>query len=549
MGREFVAVGLTGKISRSYDGVNWTEIVVPGFAGENFSDICSGPAFGNPTWMATGSMAGVIWSRDAVEWTQRTDGRSPAVTLPVFGTCATDGAGTWVACSQSQTTPWRAIGDPATSFWDQQTTSLAHAVFNIRYGNLFVAITQFGELASSSDGGTWTNRTTGMNTSQDWLQDATYGGSLWVAMGGGGSGANEFKTLTSSNGTTWSLHTIASLVDHYGSAVAYGNGTYVVVGSDDFTNGFVATSSDGVTWTTNSQVFSAFDNFNDVAYTNGVWVATANDGSIWETTNPASTWTQRATGFYSVASVTSGEAVYFITADSVIIGGLTATFPADAVIVEPGFRFYADAVIFKGQSRSFAADAAITWFVSGSNESRNPHDRGEQHFGTMPATLVSYDLFGSVEQKLRYIWDRVALYESGGLKEASFTAAAAFRRVIAGAFTADAAIGSPSSLVTGSWTFDSVIKRIQSATFSANADIKRTQTGAAQANAVVRRIAAGTFTADAYLFSGVTGSFTGNAILKKTVTGSFSADAVIGSTGESGLLGDHILGTHRLGGE
>lgn len=294
----WIALGESGKTSLSGDALSW---VLNTVGSGNFADVCYGLAYGNPRWMAVGSMLGVMYSGDAELWNQKITGHTPSGTLPNFHTCATDGVGTWVVCKLSETTPWRAIGDPATSFWDRQTTSLAHAIWAIRFGGgLFVAVTQYAELATSSDGSTWNNQTTALDTSNDWLQDVCYGGGLWVAMGGGGAGYNEFKILVSSDGSTWDLYTISpALDDYYGNAIAYGNGLFVVVGY----SGFVATSPNGVDWTLRDPGHT--DDLNDVAYVDGLWVSVGPGGKLYETTDPTGAWTAQTSGFGSTAITTA----------------------------------------------------------------------------------------------------------------------------------------------------------------------------------------------------------------------------------------------------
>lgn len=71
----------------------------------------------------------------------------------------------------------------------------------------------------------------------------TYGNNLFVAIGPN-------RSMTSSDGITWSSLDLASGTNIW-SSIVYGNGTYVVVGgySDNFS---AMTSSNGIDWTVRS---------------------------------------------------------------------------------------------------------------------------------------------------------------------------------------------------------------------------------------------------------------------------------------------------------
>ena len=62
----------------------------------------------------------------------------------------------------------------------------------------FVAVGQSGIILTSSDGTTWTSRTSGTSNN---LQGVTYGNSTYVTVGDGGT------ILTSADGTTWTSRT------------------------------------------------------------------------------------------------------------------------------------------------------------------------------------------------------------------------------------------------------------------------------------------------------------------------------------------------------
>ena len=99
---------------------------------------------------------------------------------------------------------------------------------------LFVTVGHSGTILTSSDGTSWTERTSGTSMS---LRGVTYGNGLFVTVGDRGT------ILTSSNGTSWTGRNSGTSVDL--REVTYGNGLFVTVGRS-FT---FLTSSDGFSWT------------------------------------------------------------------------------------------------------------------------------------------------------------------------------------------------------------------------------------------------------------------------------------------------------------
>ena len=81
---------------------------------------------------------------------------------------------------------------------------------------LFVTVGDNGIILTSSDGISWTKRTSGTTKN---LYGVTYGNSTFVTVGDNGT------ILTSSDGTTWTSRTSNTSKDLYG--VTYGNNTFV----------------------------------------------------------------------------------------------------------------------------------------------------------------------------------------------------------------------------------------------------------------------------------------------------------------------------------
>ena len=99
----------------------------------------------------------------------------------------------------------------------------------------FIAVGNSGTILTSSDGITWTSRT---SAPHHHLFGVSHGGSTFVTVGNGGT------ILTSSDGTSWTSRT--SGTDQELQGITYGVSTFVAVGGNK-----IITSSDGTSWTLN----------------------------------------------------------------------------------------------------------------------------------------------------------------------------------------------------------------------------------------------------------------------------------------------------------
>ena len=69
--------------------------------------------------------------------------------------------------------------------WTKKTSGISHFLWGVTYGNgLFVTVGQSGTILVSSDGNTWTERTSGTSNS---LRGVTYGNGLFVTVGQSGT--------------------------------------------------------------------------------------------------------------------------------------------------------------------------------------------------------------------------------------------------------------------------------------------------------------------------------------------------------------------------
>ena len=159
----------------------------------------------------------------------------------------------------------------------------------------FIAVGTSGTILTSTNGTTWTSKTSDIfsdngTSNTDTHNGVTYGNSTFVTVG--------FSTIsTSLDGTSWDNGTSGISNSLYG--VTYANSTFVATGD----SGTILTSSDnGSTWT--SRIFT-YDNgtttnyttnsLNDITYGNSTFVATGSSGTIL-TSSDGSTWTSRTSG-------------------------------------------------------------------------------------------------------------------------------------------------------------------------------------------------------------------------------------------------------------
>jgi hypothetical protein len=142
------------------------------------------------------------------------------------------------------------------------------------------------QLKSSTNLTTWTNRTKAITGS---IQALVWDGTNSKFIGVGSRSAGSFRSMYSTNGTTWtaSLTGSAQL-----NAVATNAGTTVAAGN----SGDMQTSTDGgVTWTSQTSSFGS-TTIRSVAYFNGLWFAGGDSGTMATSTDTV-TWTQRTSTF------------------------------------------------------------------------------------------------------------------------------------------------------------------------------------------------------------------------------------------------------------
>jgi len=159
---------------------------------------------------------------------------------------------------------------------------------------LFVTVGDNGIILTSSDGISWTKRTSGTTKN---LYGVTYGNSTFVTVGDNGT------ILTSSDGTTWTNKRTSSGTTKNLYGVTYGDGLFVTVGD----NATILTSSDGTTWTERDGLRSKWATpkyLKGVTYRKKLFVAVGRNGLILNSPDGI-TWKQRKSGTkYNLVGIT-----------------------------------------------------------------------------------------------------------------------------------------------------------------------------------------------------------------------------------------------------
>lgn len=182
---------------------------------------------------------------------------------------------------------------PSTSLtWTQRATT-GNLINSIAYNgsNLWVAAGNNGTLYSSSDGATWTSRTSGFGVNT--IRKVAFGNNLWVAVGDNGT------ITTSSDGTTWTART-SNMSTNSISDVIYANSLWVAVGDGggSTNTGGITYSTDGLTWTRKSQTLTVGAVYNSVIWNGTNWIIGADNSTnnYLYASAPSGTWTAGASG-------------------------------------------------------------------------------------------------------------------------------------------------------------------------------------------------------------------------------------------------------------
>lgn len=249
----FVAVGNSGTILTSPDGVNWTSRT-SGIS-EGLNRICYAKSPG--LFVAVGNNGVILSSSDGINWISRTSG----ISSTLKGICYSEKRHLFVAVSSAILT------SPDGITWTNRgyASSIKYDVCYSDKLDLFVTLGTSGVLLTSSDGTTWASGNTGITTQIDRL---IYSEEKELFVGVGTSGT----VITSTDGLNWVSRKIGT---YELFSVAYSTLTnyFVAVGDRG-----IYTSPDGFSWQKISTVTSRGVSSSLVL---GAFVAVGNSGAVY----------------------------------------------------------------------------------------------------------------------------------------------------------------------------------------------------------------------------------------------------------------------------
>jgi len=157
----------------------------------------------------------------------------------------------------------------------------------------FFAVGSEGSILQSDNSQTWI--TVSINPRED-IQDIEYAAGHFVAVGGSpyyiGGPSGSAAVFSSTNGADWNA-TLTNLFNQL-SAVAYGNGMWIVCGDD----GGIYTSGDAMNWTNNSLLPTTHD-LHELVFGNGRFIAfAASRDLVYHSTNGVN-WVSNQTALVS----------------------------------------------------------------------------------------------------------------------------------------------------------------------------------------------------------------------------------------------------------
>ena len=231
----YVAVGYSavgwGSIFTSADGIDWTNSIWEGTLWPLYGAVYG--TYANGEFVAVGQGGNILSSADGATWTEFGVGAYPRLQAVAHGGGQFVAVGTYGAILTS----------PDGATWTSHDLGSDAALFGVAYGNgQFVAVGAGGVVLTSPDGVTWTSRDSGLgSTPLGVLYGVGYANGEFVAVGFGQSDAPACIPMIATSGDGGATWTTRDPGPAYApSAIAYGNGRFVVVGGSG--HGLIAQS-------------------------------------------------------------------------------------------------------------------------------------------------------------------------------------------------------------------------------------------------------------------------------------------------------------------
>lgn len=260
----FVAVGTNGRLMTSSDGgITWISRT------SSFGTTLITAVEWNPdldVFCAVGAAGKIATSPDGITWTQQASPFGATVTINDIAYGNGWGAGYFVAVASDGTIE---ASDTGGASWQTSTTPFGGTSIEcIGFGNdRFVAAGAGGKLATSHYGlNNWVLRTSEFGT--DTITVSFFGRGIHVIAGHAG------KVAVSSDGSTWTLRTTNVIWNLYGGGFSEELGVFVIAGQTG-----LFTSYDGSLWTLRTATFNP-DAALGVATGGNTIVVTAESGKV-----------------------------------------------------------------------------------------------------------------------------------------------------------------------------------------------------------------------------------------------------------------------------
>jgi hypothetical protein len=309
----FVAVGSNGVIKISHDnGINWS---VRGSGTINELRAVKGGLNGSA--VIVGDKGTILYSNTGIFWTNTPNQDK---TLSLSSVDCNPSNGRFVAvCSNKNV----ALVSPDGSNWGDAPMPTGSAwYFNrVRFlQNSFLAVGGKGTFRSSYNNGySWSSPTTNFRTMQ--LNGSAYGNGTFVAVGSspldnGATGLGQTNlAIASTDGVNYAVGQTVKLVGGGKSIhdVAFGNNLFVAVGSD----ALIQTSQDGKNWNYSQVEFG--QTLHGVAFGDGKFVAVGDHGLIMYSYNGKLWKKSTNTALYSFNSVAYANGMFVLVGNSGVV--------------------------------------------------------------------------------------------------------------------------------------------------------------------------------------------------------------------------------------
>jgi hypothetical protein len=260
----FVAVSYLGEVATSPDGDTWTG---RGNIAGYFSGSQAWVKYINGQFAIAADNGALRFSPDGITWTTPSSVPAGAYTAIAYG------GGVWVATGRGSGYGAKMLRSTDRNTWTESTSVSNNTWTDVIWdGSKFVAISSDNGCSTSTDGNTWTN-SAGVGQS-GWRSIAYDGAGHYVVV----NGAQGRYTLTSTNGTTWSLNDAAT--SYQDQKVLWDGTQFLRLRKWMGSNYAIESSPTGTTWTNVSTYTSSTVSPMDMEFGGGYKVVVANSGEL-----------------------------------------------------------------------------------------------------------------------------------------------------------------------------------------------------------------------------------------------------------------------------